>query len=87
MLGRPPGGHSRRGRDGHRPHAPDVGVTEIVRQGLDVISQEVIVVPQHVVVGRPRRVLVGGGVGREGREHNAYCIRGTQCCTRVMLQF
>ena len=64
-----------RGGDGHRPSAPDVGVTQLVRQCLDVISCEVIVIPQHMVMGRPRRTLVGGeerrgggrGRGGEGR--------------------
>ena len=55
-----------RGGDGHRPSAPDVGVTQLVRQCLDVISCEVIVIPQHMVMGRPRRTLVGGGEGRGG---------------------
>ena len=57
-----------RGGDGHRPSAPDVGVTQLVRQCLDVISCEVIVIPQHMVMGRPRCTLVGGGEGGgEGR--------------------
>ena len=55
-----------RGGDGHRSSAPDVGVTQLVRQCLDVISCEVIVVPQHMVMGRPRRTLVGGEEGRGG---------------------
>ena len=55
-----------RGGDGHRPSAPDVGVTQLVRQCLDVISCEVIVIPQHMVMGRPRRTLVGGGEGGGG---------------------
>ena len=57
-----------RGGDGHRPSAPDIGVTQLVRQCLDVISCEVIVIPQHMVMGRLRRTLVGGEeVGEEGR--------------------
>ena len=55
-----------RGGDGHRPSAPDVGVTQLVRQCLDVISCEVIVIPQHMVMGRPRRTLVGGEERRGG---------------------
>lgn len=46
-----------RGRDGHRPGAAHVRVTQLVRQALQLIRRELVVVPQHVVVRRAARAL------------------------------
>ena len=53
-----------RGRDGDRSGAPDVGVAQLVGQLLQLVSIEMIIIPQHVVVTWPRRALDtcnGGG--------------------------
>lgn len=38
--------------DGHGPSTSDVGVTQLVGQHLELVSVEVIIVPQYMVVGR-----------------------------------
>lgn len=43
--------------DGHRARAAHVRVAQLVRQALQLVRPEVVVVPQHVVVRRPRRAL------------------------------
>lgn len=40
-------------RDGHRACAAHVSVTQLVGENLQLIRRETIVVPEHVVVGRP----------------------------------
>ena len=40
----------RRGGDGDGPGAPDVGVAQLVGQLLELVSIEMIIVPQNVVV-------------------------------------
>ena len=47
----------RGGRDGDRPGAPDVGVAELVGQLLQLVSIEVIVVPEDMVVAGTRGAL------------------------------
>ena len=59
--------------DRHGARAADVGVAQLVRERLQFIRLEVVVVPQHVVMGRPAGALGtnrhtrqqpgGGGVG------------------------
>lgn len=44
-------------RDGHGPGAADVRVTQLVREHLQLVGRQVVVVPQHVVVRRARRTL------------------------------
>lgn len=47
-----------RGRgDGHGARAAHVRVAQLVREALQLVRAEVVVVPQHVVVRRPRRAL------------------------------
>ena len=46
-----------RGRNGDGPGAPDVGVAELVGQLLELVSIEMIIVPQNVVVAGPRCAL------------------------------
>lgn len=41
-----------RGRDGHGARAANVGVAQLVREDLQLVRREAIVVPQHVVVRR-----------------------------------
>lgn len=43
--------------DGHGARAAHVRVAQLVRQALQLVRPEVVVVPQHVVVRRPRRAL------------------------------
>ena len=53
-----------RGRDGDGPGAPDVGVAQLVGQLLQLVSIEMIIIPEDVVVTWPRRALDtcnGGG--------------------------
>ena len=38
------------GWDGHRPGTAHVGVAQLVGEGLQLISCEVVLIPQHVVV-------------------------------------
>lgn len=42
-----------RGRDGHGACAAHVGMTQLVGEDLQLIGGETIVVPKHVIVGRP----------------------------------
>ena len=49
-----------RRRDGDATRAAHVGVTQLIRQHLQLVGVEVIVVPQHVVVRRTRRALDAG---------------------------
>ncbi len=44
-------------RDGHGARAAHVRVAQLVRQHLQLVRVEVVVVPQHVVVRRARRAL------------------------------
>ena len=39
-----------RGGDGDRPGAPDVGVAELVGQLLELISVEMVIIPEDVIV-------------------------------------
>lgn len=41
------------GRDGHGARAAHVGVTQLVGEDLQLIGGETIVVPKHMIVGRP----------------------------------
>ena len=45
------------GGDGDAPGAPDVGVAQLVGQLLQLISVKVVIIPEHVVVTRPRGAL------------------------------
>lgn len=49
------------GRDGDRAGAAHVGVAELVREDLQLVRREPVVIPEHVVVGRP-----AGALGRKG---------------------
>ena len=49
-----------RRRDGDAARAAHVRVTQLIRQHLQLVGVEVIVVPQHVVVRRARRALDAG---------------------------
>lgn len=40
-------------RDGHRARAAHIGVTQLVGENLQLIGRETIVIPKHVIVGRP----------------------------------
>lgn len=40
-------------RDGHGACAAHVGVTQLVGEDLQLIGRETIVIPKHVIVGRP----------------------------------
>lgn len=44
-------------RDGHGARAAHVRVAQLVREALQLVRTEVVVVPQHVVVRRTRRAL------------------------------
>ena len=46
-----------RGGDGDAASAPDIGVAQLVRQLLQLVRVEVIVVPEHVVVARSAGAL------------------------------
>ena len=48
-----------RGGDGHGARAPHVGVAQLVRQDLQLVRVEAVVIPQHVVVGGPAGALGG----------------------------
>ena len=39
--------------DGHGARAAHVGVTQLVGENLQLIGRETIVIPKHVIVGRP----------------------------------
>ena len=45
------------GGDGDAPGAPDVGVAQLVGQLLQLVSVKVVIIPEHVVVARPRGAL------------------------------
>ena len=49
--------------------AADVGVAELVGEALELIGVEVVVVPEHVVMGGAARAL--GGYGGAGLLHTA----------------
>ena len=66
----------RRCRDGDTTRTPDVRVAQLVRQHLEVISREVIVVPEHVVVRRPTRTLPC-----------QQCKQSISICTSIKHQF
>lgn len=51
----------RRGGDGDGAGAAHVGVAQLVREDLQLIRGEPVVIPQHVVVGRSARALRGRG--------------------------
>lgn len=40
-------------RDGYGARAAHVGVTQLVGENLQLIGRETIVIPKHVIVGRP----------------------------------
>lgn len=40
-------------RDGHGACAAHIGVTQLVGENLQLIGRETIVIPKHVIVGRP----------------------------------
>lgn len=40
-------------RDGHGARTAHVGVTQLVGENLQLIGRETIVIPKHVIVGRP----------------------------------
>ena len=46
-----------RGRDGDGPGAPDVGVAQLVGQLLQLVSIEVVIIPEDVVVAGPGGAL------------------------------
>ena len=46
-----------RGRDGDGPGAPDVGVAQLVGQLLQLVSIEMIIIPENVVVAGPGGAL------------------------------
>jgi hypothetical protein len=46
-----------RRRDGHGASAADVGVAQLVGQLLELVGRQVVVVPEHVVVGGPGSAL------------------------------
>ena len=46
-----------RGRDGHGAGAAHVGVAQLVGEHLQLVRGEMVVVPQHVVVGGPAGAL------------------------------
>ena len=57
--------HSRQVRGKDASGAADVGVTELVGEALQFISCEVIVIPQHMVVGGTAGALERCVEGRE----------------------
>ena len=54
--------------DGDGARATHVGVAQLVGEELELVSGEAVVVPQHVVVGRPARTLGGGSRVNRTRE-------------------
>ena len=60
MISRPEGdemGIKRRGWNGDGPRTTDIRVTQLVRQSLNLVRSEIIIVPQNVIVGRPTSSL------------------------------
>lgn len=57
-------------RDGHTTSTPHVGVAQLVRQNLQFIRREVVVIPQYMVVGRSTCTL-----GRKNKSHVKIEIR------------
>lgn len=47
----------RRGRDGDRAGAAHVGMAQLVREDLQFIRGEPVVIPEHIVMGWPARTL------------------------------
>ena len=45
------------GGDGDGARAPHVGVAQLVSQLLELVSVEVVVIPEDVIVAGPRRAL------------------------------
>ena len=45
------------GGDGDGARAPNVGVAQLVSQLLELVSVEVVVIPEDVIVAGPRRAL------------------------------
>ena len=60
-----------RGGVGDAAGAADVGVAELVGEALELVSVEVVVVPEDVVVGGAARALGGYG-GYRGEEQCYY---------------
>lgn len=69
-------------RDGYGARAAHVGVTQLVGENLQLIGRETIVIPKHVIVGRPACSLDAGvtaqvevKLGRVGdlRVHGCAC--------------
>lgn len=50
-----------RGWDGDGAGAAHIGMAQLVREDLQLVRREPVVIPEHVVVGRPARAL-----GRRG---------------------
>lgn len=65
------------GRDGHGACAAHVGVTQLVGEDLQLIRGETIVVPKHVIVGRPACSLKAdrGSERRPGLPCNTELLR------------
>jgi len=59
----------RRGRDGDRPGAAHVGMAQLVREDLQLIRGEPVVIPEHIVMGWPARTLGRRGGTEEGAAH------------------
>lgn len=51
-----------RGWDGDRAGAAHVGMAQLVREDLQLICGEPVVIPKHVVMGGPARTLQGDRV-------------------------
>lgn len=67
----------RRGRDGDRAGAAHVGMAQLVREDLQLIRGEPVVIPEYVVVGWPARTLGrrGGSVrGAAGTQTQAAAL-------------
>lgn len=60
--------------DGHGARAAHVRVAQLVRQALQLVRAEVVVVPQHVVVRRPRRALTQHTAGYQHCNVAEHCI-------------
>lgn len=57
--------------DGHGARAAHVGVTQLVGENLQLIGRETIVIPKHVIVGRPACSLKADERVREARNSPA----------------